>query len=161
MRGVWGHEIARKQMLLSRISWIQNIAKKKPWRVLLELVEDGVLASCVGCLCVLFRLFSTVSAQAASHGGDLDDDSWLKWHSTLLTVLRHSRISCRCFSSMIQILSFVIFTRMSHVSQCTTGSAPIRESCTDFSSLQRPGHTGQKALATKKTCTDFSSLINR
>ena len=40
-----------------------------------------------------------------------------------------------CFSSMIQILCFVIFTRMSHVSQCTKGSAPIRESCTDLSSL--------------------------
>ena len=42
-------------------------------------------------------------------------------------------VFCCCFSSMIQILSFVIFTRMSHVSQCTKGSAPIRESCTDFS----------------------------
>ena len=44
-------------------------------------------------------------------------------------------VFCCCFSSMIQILSFVIFTRMSHVSQCTKGSAPIRESCTDFSPL--------------------------
>ena len=44
-------------------------------------------------------------------------------------------VFCCCFSSMIQTLSFVIFTRMSHVSQCTKGSAPIRESCTDFSPL--------------------------
>ena len=40
-----------------------------------------------------------------------------------------------CFFSMIQILLFVIFTRMSHVSQCKKGSVPIRESCTGFSPL--------------------------
>ena len=44
-------------------------------------------------------------------------------------------VFCCCFSSMIQILYFVIFTRMSHVSQCTKGFAPIRESCTDLSPL--------------------------
>ena len=30
--------------------------------------------------------------KVTSHGGDVGDDSWLKWYSTLLTVLRHSRI---------------------------------------------------------------------
>ena len=42
---------------------------------------------------------------------------------------------CCCFLSMIQIFFVIIFTRMSHVSQCTKGFAPIRESCTDFSPL--------------------------
>ena len=55
-----------------------------------------VLAGCVGCSCVLLRLFGfTLSLpKVASHGDDVGDDSWLKWQSTLLTVLRHSWI-CR------------------------------------------------------------------
>ena len=48
----------------------------------------------VGCVRCLFRLFCVTLflPKAACHGGDVSDDSWLKWHSTLLTVLRHSRI---------------------------------------------------------------------
>ena len=48
------------------------------------------------CSCVLLRLFGfTLSLpKVAGHGGDVGDDSWLKWQSTLLTVLRHSWI-CR------------------------------------------------------------------
>ena len=53
-----------------------------------------VLAGCVGCSCVLLRLFGfTLSLpKVASHGDDVGNDSWLKWQSTLLTVLRHSWI---------------------------------------------------------------------
>ena len=55
-----------------------------------------MLAGCVGCSCVLLRLFGfTLSLpKVASHGDDVGNDSWLKWQSTLLTVLRHSWI-CR------------------------------------------------------------------
>ena len=53
----------------------------------------GVLAGCVGCLCVLLRLFgfSLSLPKVASHGGDVGNDFWLKWYLTLLTVLRHSK----------------------------------------------------------------------
>ena len=58
---------------------------------------------CLGArwLCWLFSCFASVVwfyilslPKVASHGDDVGDDSWLKWHSTLLTVLRHSWI-CR------------------------------------------------------------------
>ena len=41
----------------------------------------GVLAGCVGCSCVLLRLLglSPSLPKVASHGGDVGDDSWLKW----------------------------------------------------------------------------------
>ena len=55
-----------------------------------------VLAGCVCCSCVLLRLcgFTLSLPKVASHGDDVGNDSWLKWQSTLLTVLRHSWI-CR------------------------------------------------------------------
>ena len=55
----------------------------------------GVLAGCVGCSCVLLRLFGfTLSLpKVASHGGDVGDDSWLKWQSTLLTVKAQLELS--------------------------------------------------------------------
>ena len=58
----------------------------------------GVLLGCslavLVVLVVLLRLFglSLSLPKVASHGGDVGDDSWLKWYSTLLTVLRRSRI---------------------------------------------------------------------
>ena len=67
-----------------------------------KLPGDG--AACVGgglgarWLCFLFVLVVLVVCvirflpKAACHGGDAGGDSWLKWLSTLLTVLRRSRI---------------------------------------------------------------------
>ena len=52
---------------------------------------------CLGArwLCWLFLCFASLSLpKVASHGDDVGDNSWLKWQSTLLTVLRHSWI-CR------------------------------------------------------------------
>ena len=68
--------------------------KKKKTEFLGSWGAVGVLAGCIGCSCVLLRLFGfTLSLpKVASHGGDVGDDSWLKWQSTLLTVLRHSWI---------------------------------------------------------------------
>ena len=74
-------------------------------------------------------------------------------------------VFCCCFSSMIPILSFIIFTRMSHVSQCTKGSAPIRESCTDFSPLINRWWTNRTrlhepiGLRAKKTVSDVLFVL--
>ena len=63
----------------------------------------GVLAGCVGCLCVLLRFgFPLSLPKVAGHGGDVGDDSWLKWQSTLLTVLRHSWICRRHIRARLQ-----------------------------------------------------------
>ena len=67
--------------------------------------EKGFLRSRGGCcwgarwLCWLFLCFALVVwldilPKVACHGDEVGDDSWLKWHSTFLTVLRHSWI-CR------------------------------------------------------------------
>ena len=50
-----------------------------------------LLLLCFCCL-VCFDFVTLYLPKAACHGGDVRDDSWLKWHSALLTVLRHSRI---------------------------------------------------------------------
>ena len=43
----------------------------------------GVLAGCVGCFCVLLRLFglSLSLPKVACHDGNVGNDSWLKWYS--------------------------------------------------------------------------------
>ena len=67
--------------------------------------EKGFLRSRGGCcwgarwLCCLFLCFASVVwldilPRVACHGDEVGDDSWLKWHSTFLSVLRHSWI-CR------------------------------------------------------------------
>ena len=54
----------------------------------------GVPAGCVGCSCVLLRLFGWILSmpKVACHGDDVGDDSWLKWHSTFFTVSRGASV---------------------------------------------------------------------
>ena len=79
-----------------RVSFFVDLKKKK---------KEGVLRSREGCcwgarwLCWSFLCFALVvwldiMPKVACHGDDVGDDFWLKWHSTFLTVLRHSWI-CR------------------------------------------------------------------
>ena len=52
----------------------------------------GCLLLCCFCCLVGVDFVILYLPKEACQGGDVSDDSWLKWHEALLTVLRHSRI---------------------------------------------------------------------